>query len=553
MIKKILIVFLLLTGAIEPTLNVLAQKKNKPKTSSLSSTSTTSFGNTDGITANQLRDYLTFIASDELEGRNTPSRGLDIASLYIESLLRRWGLKPDGENGTYFQRFPVKTERIVADQSKIELNGQTFTYGEDFLAHIITPLDISNSNVVYVSHGWVFKSKNINPYQGIDIKDKVIVTATNALPKGGTNQDLQGKAGEDWWSPWLYAQENGAKAIITFGVYANWRDWNITRSTQTERGRTTYAQQPTVPEVPLIIANPRLIEALFSNEKSNGSVTYAKAVEGDPIAPFELNPAKKVSILISVNTENVFSKNVIGVLEGSDPVLKNEFVGIGAHYDHLGMNLNVPGTDKIWNGADDDGSGTVAVMAIAEAAATGRFRPKRSLVFIWHGGEEKGLWGSRHFTEYPTIALDSITAYLNIDMIGRYQNPEDEIHSVNKQLPKPGEIFVTGSKLMSSELGEISEATNKAFLNLSFNYKYDDPKDPQQFFPRSDHYNYARKGIPIIFYMDGVHADYHRPSDSVEKINFDQMEKVTKTIFATAWTLANTANRPKVDKPLTSK
>jgi Zn-dependent M28 family amino/carboxypeptidase len=174
-------------------------------------------------------------------------------------------------------------------------------------------------------------------------------------------------------------------------------------------------------------------------------------------------------------------------------------------------------------------------------------------VFIWHGGEEKGLWGSRHFTEHPTIALDSITAYLNIDMIGRYQNPGDETHSVNKQLPKPGEIFVIGSKLMSTQLGEISEATNKAFLNLSFNYKYDDPKDPQQFFSRSDHYNYARKGIPIIFYMDGVHADYHRPSDSVEKINFDQMEKVTKTIFATAWTLANTANRPKVDKPLTSK
>lgn len=545
---------MLLTCATGSTLNALAQKKNRPKTTPRVSASTTSFGNTDGITANQLRDYLTFIASDELEGRATPSRGLDIASLYIESHLRRLGLKPGGENGTYFQRFPVKTERIVAAQSRIELNGQTFNYGEDFLAHLITPLDISNSNVVYVSHGWIFKSKNINPYQGIDIKDKVIITATNALPKGVTNQDLeQGKAGVDWWSPWLYAQENGAKAIITFGVYANWRDWNITRSTQTERGRTTYAQQPSVPEMPLITASPRLIEALFSNEKSSGSVTYAKAVEGDPIAPFELNPAKKVSIRISVNTENVFSKNVIGVLEGSDPVLKNEFVGIGAHYDHLGLNPNATGSDKIWNGADDDGSGTAAVMAIAEAAATGRFRPKRSLLFIWHSGEERGLWGSRHFTEHPTIALDSITAYLNIDMIGRYQTPGDETHSVNKQLPKPGEIFVIGSKLMSSELGEISEATNKSFMNLNFNYKYDDPNDPQGFFSRSDHYNYARKGIPVIFYMDGVHADYHRPSDSVEKINFDQMEKVTKTIFATAWTLANTANRPKVDKPLTSK
>ena len=171
-------------------------------------------------------------------------------------------------------------------------------------------------------------------------------------------------------------------------------------------------------------------------------------------------------------------------------------------------------------------------------------------MFIWHAGEEKGLWGSEYFAENPTIPMNSIITELNIDMIGRYQNPGDENHPQNKNLPKQGEVFVIGSKMMSTELGDTSEAVNKAYLNLSLNYKYDDPNDPEQFFYRSDHFNYAKKGVPIIFYMDGSHADYHQPSDSIEKINFEQMERVARTIMATGWELANRPVRPKVDKPL---
>ncbi len=249
-------------------------------------------------------------------------------------------------------------------------------------------------------------------------------------------------------------------------------------------------------------------------------------------------------------TESIFTQNVVGILEGSDPVLKNEYVAVGAHYDHVGMNPFFPGPDKIWNGADDDGSGTVAVMAIAKAFAEGALKPKRSMLFIWHAGEEKGLWGSEYFADNPTVPINSIITELNIDMIGRYQNAGDENHPQNKNLPKQGEVFSIGSKMMSTELGEVSEQVNNSFLKLNFNYKYDDPKDPEQFFYRSDHFNYAKKGIPIIFYMDGSHADYHQVTDSVEKINFESMEKVVKTIFATGWTLANRATRPVVDKPL---
>jgi Zn-dependent M28 family amino/carboxypeptidase len=214
------------------------------------------------------------------------------------------------------------------------------------------------------------------------------------------------------------------------------------------------------------------------------------------------------------------------------------------------MNPFAAGPDKIYNGADDDGSGTVAVMAIAKAFAQGQQKPKRSILFIWHAGEEKGLWGSDYFADHPTVPISSIITELNIDMIGRYQGSGDDRHPQNKQLPKPGEVFSIGSKMMSTELGQVSESVNDSFLKLKFDYKYDDPKDPEQFFYRSDHFNYAKKGIPIIFYMDGSHVDYHQLSDSVEKIDFDSMTKVTKTIFATGWTLANQAKRPTVDKPL---
>jgi Zn-dependent M28 family amino/carboxypeptidase len=228
-------------------------------------------------------------------------------------------------------------------------------------------------------------------------------------------------------------------------------------------------------------------------------------------------------------------------------VLKNEYVAIGAHYDHVGIGRAVAG-DSIYNGADDDGSGTVAVLAIAEAFARGP-RPKRSILFVWHAGEEHGLWGSRYITEYPVVPLDRIIAQLNIDMIGRSKN-EGDTNPARRELSGPHEIYMIGSKLMSTELGALSETVNKSYLNLTFNYKYDDPGDPNRFFFRSDHYNYAQKGIPIIFYFDGLHEDYHRPSDSFEKIDYQKLERVTRTIYATAWELANRAKRPAVNKPL---
>jgi hypothetical protein len=525
---------------------VIAQKQSK--SNSTVAASTARFGNVDGISAKQLKDYLTFIASDELEGRDTPSRGLDIAAKYIASHLASWGIKPAGGDGTYFQKVPLRLNKIDTVATRFDLGGQRYVYGNDFYASF-NPASFENAPLVFAGNGWVIKSKNIDPYQGIDVKNKVIIVV-NALPKGITFGDLKGPAGADWSSPPLYAQAHGAKAVIAFSTYANLVNWDATRYGQAEKGVVFYGSQDSPIKIPTFTVAPKVMSALFYGEKLSSTVLFNRSITGEEIPSFELKPEKRVSGSVVVKSENIFTQNVVGVLEGTDPVLKNEYVAVGAHYDHVGMNPFAPGPDKIWNGADDDGSGTVAVLSIAETFAKGAQKPKRSMLFIWHAGEEKGLWGSEYFTDNPTVPIGSIVTELNIDMIGRYQNPGDENHPQNKNLPKPNEVFSIGSKMMSTELGQIAEDVNNSFLKLSYNYKYDDPNDEERFFYRSDHFNYARKGVPIIFFMDGSHADYHQPSDSVEKINFEEMAKVTKTIFATGWELANRATRPKVDKPL---
>ena len=217
---------------------------------------------------------------------------------------------------------------------------------------------------------------------------------------------------------------------------------------------------------------------------------------------------------------------------------------MGAHYDHVGIGIPVNG-DAIYNGADDDGSGTTALLAMAEALAKRALRPKRSVLFVWHAGEEKGLWGSRYFTDYPTVPLDKIVTQLNIDMIGRSKK-EGDTNPRNSDLSGPNEIYVIGSQMMSTELGELTETVNKQYLNLTYDYRYDDPADPNRFFFRSDHYNYARKGIPIVFFFDGEHEDYHRPGDSVDKIDFQKMEKITRTIYLMLWEIANATGTPKL-------
>jgi len=239
------------------------------------------------------------------------------------------------------------------------------------------------------------------------------------------------------------------------------------------------------------------------------------------------------------STTDLQSSDVLGYLEGSD--LKDETLVISAHYDHLGKRDTV-----IYYGADDDGSGTVSIIEIAQAFAAAKSAgkgPRRSILFLANSGEEEGLWGSAYYTDHPVHALEKTTADLNIDMIGRIDPNRKNGDSTNY-------VYVVGDDKLSSDLKPISESVNKKTLRLELDYKFNDPKDPQRIYYRSDHYNFARKGVPIIFYFDGIHKDYHRPTDTPDKINYDLLQRRAQLVFYTAWEMANRDQMMKRDIPL---
>jgi len=504
----------------------------------------------DVIAAAQLRDYLSFIASDEMEGRDTPSRGLDTTARFLAMNLSRWGFKPAGDTGSYFQSIALRRNRVDDTQTRVEVNGRTLLLGQDYIP--ASTAGSATGQLVFAGNGWYIKSKNIDAYKDIDAKGKiaVIFATPNSFPRGLTRANLVGKQGEDWIGATEYASKHGVIGIIYVPDFQFLANWNRNRQRTLERGNTVVEKFQTqgAARIPSITISPELATSLFAGEMLGASAIFDRIYSGVEVpASFAMNPDKTLTLNIVVKNDTIGTQNVVAVWEGIDPVLKGEYVALGAHYDHVG--LGTQKGDFIYNGADDDGSGTTALLAMAEALAHASLRPKRSVLFVWHAGEEKGLWGSRYFTDYPTIPLERIVTQLNIDMIGRSRK-EGDPDPRNKDLSGPNDIYVIGSKMMNSEIGELSETVNKSFLNLHFDYRYDDPADPNRFFFRSDHYNYARKGVPIIFYFDGVHEDYHQPGDSADKIDYSKMEKVTRTIYMTLWEIANRPVRPKVDKQL---
>jgi hypothetical protein len=506
---------------------------------------------TDNITAAAMRDYLSFIASDEMEGRDTPSRGLDTTAKFIAMNLTRWGFKPAGDNGTFLQRIDLRRDRADSGQSKVDYNGRALNSGTEYLP--IAGSGSVSGQLVYAGNGWLVKSKNIDAYKGLDATGKIAVIfgPPNQQARGITRADLTGKQGEDWMNPTDYARKVGVVGIIYVPDFAYLANWERNRQRIMERGSTVVARFQTQSSAPLpsIVVTPEWASALFQGEQLQATAIFNSWFSNAGLpAPFALNATKKLSMNLASRTETIPTQNVVAVWEGSDPVLKNEYVALGAHYDHVGIGLPVNG-DAIYNGADDDGSGTTALLDMAESLAKAPTKPKRSVLFVWHCGEEKGLWGSRYFTEYPTVPLNQVVAQLNIDMIGRSKK-EGDTNDRNKSLTGPNDVYVIGSTMMSTELGELLDTVNKSFLNLGFDKRYDDPGDPNRFFYRSDHFNYARKGIPIIFFFDGEHEDYHRPGDSADKIDYEKMEKITRTVYTMMWEVAGLAARPKVDKPL---
>lgn len=517
------------------------------------------------ITAERMKEILYYIASDEMQGRDTPSPGLDKTAEFIADNLKKLKLKPMGDKGSYLQHIALSKTEVDREHTTAQLGSRTFRLGEDFLPTGRMSGEVEGG-VVYAGDGWVIKSKNVDAYDGLDVRDKVVVVSGDGIapPPGTTLEELKGKPG-GWETPVSYAEKHGAKALVLiprnferrwrYGAYSIARpSFAVTRlqglSDEDEQDEDEAQQSKGLVS---IVPSRAMLDALFAGEQKDGAAVLQATTTGQPLKGFALSADKRLRLSVKLAVTGASTQNVVAVLEGKDAKLKHEYVALGAHYDHVGANgggCRPVGGDSICNGADDDGSGTTALITMAEAFAKGP-RPKRSILFVWHAGEEKGLWGSEYFTTFPTVPLKQVVAQLNIDMIGRSKKAGDT-NPANKMLTGPDEIYVIGSRMMSDELAAKSVAVNGAYMNISYNYHYDEPNDPERLFYRSDHFNYARRGIPIIFFFDGVHEDYHRPTDSPDKIDYQKMQTITRTVFILASEVANARTRPVVDRPLPS-
>ena len=371
--------------------------------------------NADAITAERLRELLSFIASDETEGRGTPSRGLDTTARFIASHLAQWKLRSAVDDGTYFQRIGLTRARIDPSTTYANVDGRRFSFGPDFVVNVFP--GTFDGPLVYVGHGWVIKSTNIDPYEGLNVRNKIVIVAETGLPPGVSRADLHGAQGDDWEPPQPALRRRGAKAMImvpSFGALLGLQD---RARDGLEHGILSIAENPVRPPLPVIRPSLQMSEALLVGEQQSALVLLNRAAAGDPAPPFSLSPAKRFDMRVGTRSDSSDTQNVIAVLEGSDATLKHEYVVVGAHYDHLGVGTPVAG-DSIYNGADDDGSGTAAGDGDRRGVRP-RSAATTSMLFIWHTGEEEMNWGSRYFVRHPTVPLAQIVAALNVDMIGR--------------------------------------------------------------------------------------------------------------------------------------
>jgi hypothetical protein len=486
-----------------------------------------SYGST--ITQEELKEHLYIYASDEFEGRDTGSPGQKKAIDYLKKQYEAMGIS-SLIDGNYFQNVPLSI--VKTPEVSISVNGKSFNYFDDFISQTAAATGtLSASEVVYAGFG--IDDEKYSDYTDLDVKGKVVVIKTGEPTDNAGNNILSGDKKASKWSNGRQAisskrdaaKKNGAKALFFMDSELFDRYSKVFRDRE-EKGGSKSLSLPTKEdgeeEIYFFLISEKMGTELVSNiSQSTQTATIATKFEMDFKSITESHP----------------SENVVAMIKGSEK--PDEYIIISAHLDHVGVNAK----GEIFNGADDDGSGTVSLLEVAEAfkaAVNNGHTPKRSVIFLHVTGEEKGLLGSRYYTDYePLVPLANTVANLNIDMVGRI-DPKRE-GDINY-------IYLIGSDKLSSDLHNVSEQVNKTFTNIELDYTYNDENDPNRFYYRSDHYNFAKNNIPIIFYFNGTHDDYHQASDTPDKINYDLLENRSRLVFHTAWELANRAERIVVDK-----
>ncbi len=457
----------------------------------------TRYANT--ITPQALKEKLSVIASAEMEGRETASPGQKRAAAFIEDNFRRFGLLPATSSG-YQMPYAVYQDTLM--DVSLKINGKAYPLTEAFSLNIAT---VPNGN--YSINELVYIGKDDST--SMDIKDKWVladfsdVTGFRALAAKVQRLRAKGIKGYFSISKNFLAERRSLKGSMYLKKAAN--------------------------TVPAITISYEVASAIL-NQPVTSSSDLSKINQGVFATNINLQVNKRAMLLQS--------SNVAGLMPGTDK--KDEYVLLTAHYDHLGKRGEV-----IYYGADDDGSGTTSVLQMAEAFSKAKAEghgPRRSILFMTVSGEEEGLLGSEFYSDHPLFPLEKTSIDLNTDMVGR-------IDSARKSADTNNYVYVIGDDRLSSDLKKITDSVNTLYGNLNLDRRFN-ANDPNRFYFRSDHYNFARKGVPIIFYFDGTHADYHKPTDTVDKINFDLMAKRVKLIFQTAWIAANRDEMLKRDIPL---
>ena len=491
------------------------------------------------ITVNGLKKHLTIIASDSMQGRETGTEGQRKAAAYIEEQFKAIGLKTATGMNSYQQLYPLYKDSLIS--SKLEIGNSVLVYGTDYISPATTNEtgNFSSKGIVFAGYG--IEDNAYNDYASLNVQGKMIIIFLGEPRQDGKYLISGSTKNSEWSYPGLskklaLAAKKGAIAVLIINPIQesfNQRYVENSKKTPVYFPRNTGDKGLNY----VILSHPAAKTILGANADS--LMKYAKSG-----TPFQKTDLAEIALKTTLNYNKyrtiINASNVIGIIEGTDK--KDEYVFLTGHYDHLGIR-----DGKIYYGADDDGSGTTAVLQMAAAFAKAKEKgngPRRTIVFMTVSGEEKGLWGSEYYSEHPVYPLAKTSVDLNTDMVGRIDTEKQTADTVNY-------VYVVGHDKLSSDLPVINEAVNKKYTNLVLDYKFDDPKDPNRIYFRSDHYNFARKGIPVLFFYDGMlKADYHKPSDTIDKINWPLYETRVRMIFYTAWEIANRNEMLKRDIPL---
>ncbi|RED38580.1 peptidase M28-like protein [Winogradskyella eximia] len=479
------------------------------------------------ITSSKLKTMLYKYASDEFEGRNTGEKGQKLAVEYLKEKYKTLNIPTPLGNDDYFQEVPLEKQKVA--EGKLTVNGKVFNSFDDLVVLAVSSsLNMSVEDIVYVGFG--IDDDKYSDYKGIDVKDKIVLAKAGEPKDANGNFITSGNTEDTKWtngrqslsSKREAATANGAKGLLYMDsdMLSKYAIYYQKQHASGVAGRLSLKSNEQ--DMIMLMISEALGKAIYASISEDATPKNIKTT---------------INIEIENKSESIISENVVAYIKGSEK--PDEIVVISAHLDHEGIK-----DGEIYNGADDDGSGTVAILEIAEAFKLAELAgngPKRSILFLHVTGEEKGLLGSKYYTDNdPIFPLENTVANLNIDMIGR-TDPERTIGTKNY-------IYLIGSDKLSTDLHNISEEANTNFTKMELDYKFNDDNDPNRFYYRSDHYNFAKNNIPVIFYFNGTHADYHKPTDTPDKIEYDLLETRARLVFYTAWEVANRKERIVVDK-----